>query len=327
MKRSIAIDWMKALCILYIVGFWHLFNYTQAIPQHENRVTHEITIMVLGLFTLVSGYLMGTKDISFTKTDISGFFKKRLLRIYPPYLGTIAIFAIVNISPLKTLLLSIIPVSLYTGNAPLTLWYIVMLLSFYILAPFLLTLRKRTSYFIGTCLAIEGSLCLLATLAENVDPRNAIYFPCFATGLLLSGHLSVFEKIKTWKYLSVFITLAILVSAYAFFLSPPEQALSDFDLSLNLPIALICALTLFALMMKYEEKIPKSTMIEHLSYASFFLYLCHRPIYKPMTYFLMPESSLGQVLFLLCICLPMAILCAWTGQKLYDYFLKNIIKF
>ncbi len=32
-QRNMAIDFIRAICILYIVGFWHLFNYTEAFPK------------------------------------------------------------------------------------------------------------------------------------------------------------------------------------------------------------------------------------------------------------------------------------------------------
>jgi murein DD-endopeptidase MepM/ murein hydrolase activator NlpD len=38
MKRNLGIDLLRGLSILYIVGFWHLLGYTNAIPNYNNIV-------------------------------------------------------------------------------------------------------------------------------------------------------------------------------------------------------------------------------------------------------------------------------------------------
>ena len=50
---------MRAVSMLYIVGFWHLLDYTKVAGWHYNPVTYRLTVGALSLFVLISGFLTG----------------------------------------------------------------------------------------------------------------------------------------------------------------------------------------------------------------------------------------------------------------------------
>ena len=51
--RNSVIDLLRAACVLYIVGFWHLMTYTEAFPGYHNGVTTRLTVAVLAKSTSV----------------------------------------------------------------------------------------------------------------------------------------------------------------------------------------------------------------------------------------------------------------------------------
>ena len=83
--RFVWADWLRAAYIFNIVGFWHLFNYTDAFPAYYKVVTVRLTVVVLGLFVMLSGYLLGGSRPNLSIAGTWTFYKRRLLRIYPLY--------------------------------------------------------------------------------------------------------------------------------------------------------------------------------------------------------------------------------------------------
>jgi peptidoglycan/LPS O-acetylase OafA/YrhL len=101
-ERSFAIDLLRVIVIFYVVGFWHLFDYTSAFPLYENELTTRLTYLFLGVFTLISSYLIGLNRASQKKSAFH-FYKKKPTRIYPLYflaLGSFYLFGIDNTSTL-----------------------------------------------------------------------------------------------------------------------------------------------------------------------------------------------------------------------------------
>ena len=61
-KINLTINLIRALSIMYIIGFWHLFNYTDAFFSYKNVITIRLTYIVLGVFySAISGYFIGLK--------------------------------------------------------------------------------------------------------------------------------------------------------------------------------------------------------------------------------------------------------------------------
>lgn len=81
MDRDNSLDIARALSMLYIVGVWHLNNYTQSFdlaPWGEY-----VKNASLGLFMFLSGYLLGGRYVVKDTKSLWHFMKKRVLRIMP----------------------------------------------------------------------------------------------------------------------------------------------------------------------------------------------------------------------------------------------------
>ena len=61
MQRNIGIDLLRAGSMLYIVGFWHLLEYTRAI-DYQNDLTHRLTWIALAAGHLSCGRLSACGD-------------------------------------------------------------------------------------------------------------------------------------------------------------------------------------------------------------------------------------------------------------------------
>lgn len=297
--------------MLYIVGYWHLFNYTHAFPKYQNALTVRLTVIVLGAFTLVSGYLIGKKPIDANFSAALGFYKSRLARIYPPFAVALLCFFLSGLVTPKTMVASLTLSAMFLGPAPMTLWYITMIVVFYMLAPLLLQAkaRGRTS-FVGACVAIFFSLLALQHATGTGDTRMSIYFPCFALGMFMSG-------MATGR-LARALPAMVLLAMFGVWLGKLEtQSLESSYLSI--PLAASGALTAFALCMKIRIKSGwLASAITNLSFASYFMYLTHRPIFLYLHRWHEPESGLGQLAYLQLFCLPVIVATSWALQRLYD---------
>jgi hypothetical protein len=60
-RRYTAIDLLRAGSIIYIVGYWHLLGYVESVHGYKNDLTYRLTVVVLGLFTLIAGVLAGRR--------------------------------------------------------------------------------------------------------------------------------------------------------------------------------------------------------------------------------------------------------------------------
>jgi peptidoglycan/LPS O-acetylase OafA/YrhL len=120
MQKSTTIDFLPAASVLYIVGFWHALGYTTAVPGYPNAITHRVTVVILGLFVFLSGFLLANKDVSSFESIVT-FYKRRLFRIWPLYILSLIVFVLSGLTSSKTALLSAVGISMFYGEQPMTL--------------------------------------------------------------------------------------------------------------------------------------------------------------------------------------------------------------
>jgi len=324
--RNQAIDLLRALSILWIVGFWHLLGYAPAVDGYKNDVTHRLTVMVLGLFVLIAGHLIGRSGIR-GWGDIVAFYRRRLIRIYPPYLLALALFGLCGLLEAGQFLPAAVLVSSFGDDPPGTLWYIAMLVVFYLLAPFLLLLRERlvpTRPLVGGLIA-AGLLIALSTAlgltVSGVDPRLFLYFPAFVVGLLVSSRLDA-RRLPGWGLL---VVLALGVGGLLHSLGESAGKLDN-----DLRGSLLATLVPLALLVLTQRLLPRLRLwgpLMAVSTASYFMYLFHRPIFHwltPLGEALLPAGPLPEVAWLVGVCLPVIVLVSWRGQRGYDALVTSL---
>ncbi len=309
--RSFSIDFLKGISVLYIAGYWHLFNYTKAFPQYQNVVTGRLLMIVLGLFVLISGYLVGTRGNTNSKNGLIVFYTKRLLRIYPPFIFFSIIFYVLNVGSGKKLFKTATLISMVFPPAANTLWFVAMIIIFYMMAPLLINMSKNMSKYLLFCVLLFGFAFILNHFFNILNERLILFFPIFAVGILLASHQALKDNLP----LSV-VTLFLIASIMLTFF---ENA----SMFLWLPLMVFAPLLCFLIFLRNERMIERFKIIGHIGYASLFVYLSHRPIYEVLKKLYFPQSEILQIFYLVAICLPLIISISMVLQKWYN----NIILF
>lgn len=312
--RNASIDWMRVGSIWYIVGFWHLFGYTYYWDPSTVPFFYRVTNAVLGLFVLISGYLLGQAKVQLRWAAVGTFYWKRLLRIYPPYLAALALFAgagILGASPIKAALL----ISMVSPPAPFTLWFVTMIVLFYLISPLLITGLGRPAVTLPLCLLGWALAFAYWLLASGMDTRLLIYFPVFVAGLFLARYPLEGRP-------AVLLSLLVLtLAAYAVSL----RATGVIDQSIwSGPVALFGSLLIF---LTFNHRLPTNRAIAVLSAGSFFLYLFHRLIYMTLMKVMILSGvadPLVRTIALYVIGFPFAVLFGIAGQRGYDWAVAGL---
>lgn len=308
-RRNAAIDLVRAVSILWIVGIWHVFDYLPELADGKNGITYHVTVALLGLFVLVSGYLMGLKDVPLERRPLRDFYLGRFGRIYPPFVLACLIFMVLKLGDMAALTKAALLVAMLWGPAPFTLWFITMIVLFYAVTPLLMAARRNG----WTFLLVVAGLTLLSGAAhlqwEPVSPRLAMYLPSYCLGLWLAAH-----DVK-WRKLLLFGLMAAIPAAGISSLSETRMIESSVW---SMPWALALSATLFGAAMAWETKLPRWGWILFVAQASYFLYLCHRPVYAFFLKIHDPAGWQGRAALIILLALPVAVVAAWIGQLLYD---------
>jgi peptidoglycan/LPS O-acetylase OafA/YrhL len=312
--RKVPIDVMRAVSMLYIVGFWHLLDYTNVVGWHHNPVTYRLTVGALSLFVLISGFLTGRKDGGLARGEIWSFYKTRFWRIYLPFVIASGLFLAAGISDTLALFKGVTLVAMLLAPPPFTLWFVDMIILFYLIAPLLIGVRANEVAYIAVCAAIVGAMMLYQAETGRMDMRLILYFPCFAAGIFLAAGTLPSST------LSLIGLLLLAVLSLVPTLARPAWGLEGDPWAA--PWALFGSLAVFVVVMRAGRNLKPPAILTQISEASFFMYLLHRPLYLWMQIVWFPSTAEVQVLYLLFVCLPIIAIASWLCQRAYTGFLQ-----
>lgn len=316
-QRHYSLDYIRALCILYLMGFWHLFEYT-GIPReiYNNDITRRLATIDLALFCLISGYLCGRKPIEGMK-GLKDYYVGRFWRLYPPFLLAGILFIVMNIDTLMPVVHGLALISMVTKVAPRTLWFIDMLVMFYAVAPVFLWARDKIWLCLLTLAGVLGAAYVYDQTTHLLDRRVMLFLPCFVTGILFAGRT---PKLTWW----LGAVLAVLwgLSAWLTALIPFEDLK---DSLLQVPLGVVSAIALFLLIYRLADALKPPAVITTISYASYFMYLFHRPLYTVLAPLLKGLDVPLRTAALVGLILPLLIVIAYLLQKGYDRLVARIV--
>lgn len=306
--RNGVFDVARALCVLYIVAFWHLLNYFPSIKLNgmSLQVCSSITIVVLGTFTFMSGFFL-KKYVIETLDDVKLFYWKRFKRFYIPYLVCLTVLFLGGwFESGKQFVLSLIGLSTYIGSSPNTVWYFSMLMSFYALTPILLYLKKRNHFYFY---ALTFGLICLYVLFSRI---NGMYFPFYLLGILITDkRLKVLTS--KWIYIITFMISFILL----LYVQDKWGGL------------LICRYFLIFcgifLIVKLSQSLCCNASLKFwnlLVYSSMMAYLYHRIHYKIIGFIISPDGITSIILFAIMGVISLFLISYWL-QKIYDNFSRK----
>lgn len=319
--RHIFFDIIRGFGILYIIAVHHGNEYYGGIlnTQLDSIVTYNI----LGALFFISGYLLASKYAINKYIDISNFLKKRFMRIYPLYVLAIVTFYFVFDISIKTLFLNAAFVSIVTRDSLLTLWFVSIACSFYLMYPLIMYKYSFIKLlFLTTVLFIAGLTLYLLSNNKYLDIRFVLYLPIFSAGIFLSKHQLLIFKKNVFLLLSI---TAFLSFSYSFihYLDINHQA---FKYLSQILMMLSFSHVLFFLHHRLSTyAVPKFVII--LSYSSYAMYLLHRQLFEIAYNTVIFNSNFSKILLMIIFLVPFLIFFSYYFQKIYDnlviYFLSH----
>ena len=316
--RDSTLDVLRGGAMLYIVGFWHIDDYTTALSL-KNSYSMFLTICILGLFTFLSGMLLSRRYSFKSFSDVRRFYLRRIQRIYILYVIALFGFLACNISSKGQLLKGLLGVNLFLGTGIRKLWFVEMVLFFYLITPLFLfnyTVRK-------TLLLSIGFSCVLGIAHHfsngTVNQKLAQFVLIYAIGLiagrsecimglfkggLIAGCCLFFLPFIWWLDSKVSGVTAVLIS--------------QISMLVFLPFAFFSA--------RFLAKWVSPKLISNIAYVSFSMYLFHRITGHMARSLYLPTSIMPSLLYLYGFFLPFTYLSSWVFQKGYDHMSGAIIQ-
>lgn len=310
-SRSLGIDFLRAVCILYVVGYWHLIPYTTALPGYANWFTEGLKYVALSTFVFCSGYLLGRARIQLDPRGLWSFYQRRLLRIYPLYLIALVAFGLYGIASWGQVRDGALLTSMFTPPAMPTLWFITMIMVFYLVAPLLIRVADRALPTLLIGLLLASALAAQHLWVRHIDIRIFMYLPVFVLGIL-------YQRQPSWRALAERHRWALL--ALALLLLPTSRFGNEWTLTGGLtivPLLLASATAAVLFADRLAARLHAGT-IAFLAYTSFGLYLVHRLVFKASIAVYFPTEGWNQVGYLLGVALPLSLVIGYGMQRAYD---------
>lgn len=336
-KRDNTFDIARALCTIWIVGFWHMAvyaDYSPSLKYFKSDIGSFITIAALSAFTFMSGYFIGMKKIT-NLVDIKIFYIQRLKRFWVLFfISSLLLYSIVFFTgnmwykDIMHFMASLVGLSCFFPPVPSTLWYISMLMFFYLISPFILLFQKENQRIVCSIICFFLIWNLIDFLEG--DTRFILYLSMYLLGLLLPKSIMGGVK-RNWKKVLIlntviFITTIIICNLKVIttqLLSSSENAILPISIDTYL-INLVISIAGLFVIISLSQALCLSNMVvlvtNKISYASMAMYMFHRQFFCVVMFF----ASLGGITRLPMILaelifLPLLIIVSFYIQKVYDY--------
>lgn len=181
-NRILLFDIMKALCVIEIVAFWHMFDYT-SINADDVMFGGDLTSAVLAAFTFSSGFFLGKKQV-----DVGTFYKTRLKRFMLPLLVSLLAFYLFGTISFKTMLFSTIGLSCFIPPMAPTLWFFSMIILYYLFTPlFLYGIGQMNKTERVVNILTRSFLIYTIFVLLGVDERIQHYFLFYILGMITNN--------------------------------------------------------------------------------------------------------------------------------------------
>lgn len=306
------IDSIRALCVIWIIAFWHLDDYINL--DFNTPLGDFLTIGCLASFTFISGYCLGGKKIE-NKEDWLVFFKRRFIRLYPLYVIACVLIYIMhlslNINYIKSteqFVRSLLGMSCIVPPAPSTIWFVNCILVYYAVTPFLLC-WKNTKKKILVAMLLYLSVWALVFWG-GADERLGFYFLFYLFGVLFAQKKLIDNKNNLYSLLVAIVVFMVVGSVSVYW---------QMD---NTFLRMLLAGVLVIILMEIGKVFDKSKRIRrglyYISYSSMCAYLFHRIILGLIFYYY-PDVPVWGVY---CILVPILFVLCYYIQRTYDRMIR-----
>ena len=315
-ERIIGFDLARVVAIFVIIGIYHNLGYTGKF--HADPAVRVLVYSSLGVFTFISAFLLASKYDFSEKGEIVSFYKKRVLRIWPLFVISSILLAFMGFNAWLPTIKGIVGISPFWAPHPTTMWYVAMLISLYLITPFVVRGSIWQQCLKAFC--VMTVLGLLQICLGTVVPRTFNYYTVYLVGLLLGKNFftSTLALLRSKK--AIIISLVWIVLVLAVFFTKNDNLKS---FSSVIGIVSILSLSLLVADKLHSHRIFTQS-ISILSYASFCAYLFHREIIWVLFKLYKPNGFLPIFFDVLIIGVPLSFIIAYFIQKYYDMLVKRI---
>ena len=326
--REYRFDVVRVVCMTHIVAYAHLNEYIY--PQGRMTIYYPAYVAMvhacLGLFTFISGYLLG-KKYSFGQQgdgDVWTFYKKRIIRIVPLFVVASITLWLIDFNDVKSTMNGLLLISPFVDPKPRTLYYIPVILWCYIVTP--LVSRHESKWRVIGCLSLLGVLFIARFLFPSIDNRFIFnvffYFVGVVSASCFDWKLNTFlgKTIKMFVVLA-FVLLVEVVTRYSLLLTSLRQMLLG---AVGVfVIFFICEGISHLLFESHNDhksqiKTLACRIVHIVSYASMTCYMFHRFFYWAAEKVWNPSDTTVKWLFMAGVVFPIIITFSYMIQKLYD---------
>jgi len=274
-------DLLRALAIIML-----MFHHSEAYGLNVlgfplEGLTPYFEAILLGIFFFISGYLAERSFEKQNKGSLSFFFS-RMLRIFPPYLLAVFLYIFILEITLKKYNLIVYLTGTHFIFAPnyakpvITLWYIGAIVLFYLIFGLLLAnLRSTRALIIGSTLVFAVAYAL-HQWTGLLDERFYKYFIVFLAGVLFL-RLPYLSNWLSGEQVTKKLILALL-GTFIFSLVLDLSSVAPYYI-LGVVFFIISWIVLFFALATKVKAQGVLKLAGFISYASYFAYLIHRPLW------------------------------------------------
>lgn len=316
-------DILRALAIIMLM-FHHSEAYGLTLFGFPlEGLTPYFEAILLGIFFFISGYFAERSFQKENKGSVTFFFS-RVLRIFPPYLLAVFLYVYVLGITLKKHDLIVYLTGTHFIFAPnyakpvVTLWYIGAIILFYFIFGLLLAnLRSTWVLIIGSALVFAAAYAL-HQWTGLLDERFYKYFIVFLAGILFVR----LPYLSTWLS-GEQVLLKLILAVLATFIFSQVLAFSSISPYYILGVVFFIiswVLLLFGLATKVKAQAILK-LAGFISYASYFAYLIHRPLWAWLIGVFSVDVWRDQVIFKILPASFIVFILSYYLQSGYDRLL------
>jgi peptidoglycan/LPS O-acetylase OafA/YrhL len=315
---------LRALAIIFVVLSHINSIYIGSYQEILQAISIPIGEVGNSLFFFVSGYLL---YFNYGRiNDLTGFYRRRIARIYPQYLLILLLFFPAS----EDLFINAIGLQGVLNSSNQGFWFLGAIVFYYLTYP-LIVYPKRIVYLFITALTILFGMVLLHYSLNLFFIGDILYYGVFVAGIVSaqeSRYLDAFYDSFTNHMFSIY-SLLLLFAAFAAALrywkltyvvaSPVVMSMLFVLISITGSIVAYYSIRSYGhLLMKVR------TVITNIAYCSYSIYLVHGTIISGMASILIGIHVVGIVYYILIIAVFFISLLAfflvgYCMQKIQDY--------
>lgn len=318
-KRIKELDVVRALCALWVVGYWHLACYLPDSSGVYTPLGQCVTEIFMAGFFFISGFLHHKYTFS-NRDDVSKFFRRKFFRFYILFALSAGSLYIANQyigvpmfkGPWHLLLTLLGITTLYPPHAGM-LWFMSMIMLFYVLTPFIMYNSKwryaKLAKFTSVILFLVAWLLIMGKL----DVMVFVYLTVYFLGLICPE--KIFKTLQS-SIPAMLISAAIACIAITVGLNTEHTWWENFFFSI--PSCVCGTLVIIGVSTVISKSDILLAILSYVAYSSLCAYLFHRHYYSVINTSLEHLGIESNAAVLICVYLPICITASWFIQKLYD---------